>query len=254
MNTEIQPEITPNQKPYQCRHLFADGHRCGSRAMRKEAFCYYHHTTRKPAPRALHGNVPHETPAQATFDLPFPEDRTSIQLAIGEIIRRLATNSLDTKRAGLLLYALQIASLNLPKATPNDDRYEEEDVESDIEDHPTLGPIAPIAEYTPYDPPVPGSHLLRALREEAARKDREDDAFDEEEDEEPSLTQQNHPKTPTRILPSIQATASPRTPVILGGWLCPVVPLTVLRGSSHASDLLCPDALWRKDRPRRHAH
>jgi hypothetical protein len=44
-----------------------------------------------------------------------PEDRSAIQLAIGEVLRRIASNDIDPHRAGLLLYGLQIASLNLPK-------------------------------------------------------------------------------------------------------------------------------------------
>ena len=51
-----------------------------------------------------------------------PEDRAAIQLSIGEILRRIARNQIDPRRAGLLLYGLQIASTNLPrqaKATSN---------------------------------------------------------------------------------------------------------------------------------------
>jgi hypothetical protein len=44
------------------------------------------------------------------------EDRASIQLSIAEVLSRLAANDLDPKRAGLLLYGLQIASCNLPPA------------------------------------------------------------------------------------------------------------------------------------------
>ena len=43
-------EIDPprHTKPYLCRHIFTDGHRCGSRALLHENFCYYHHAHRKP--------------------------------------------------------------------------------------------------------------------------------------------------------------------------------------------------------------
>ena len=37
-------EATP--KRYRCRHIFIDGRRCGSPSLRREPFCYYHHTTR----------------------------------------------------------------------------------------------------------------------------------------------------------------------------------------------------------------
>ena len=31
-----------------CTHIFEGGHRCASPALQREAFCYYHHPTRKP--------------------------------------------------------------------------------------------------------------------------------------------------------------------------------------------------------------
>jgi hypothetical protein len=82
-------------KQNQCRHIFTDGHRCGSPCLRGEDLCYYHHTTRKPIadPQQRRGR-------RSTFDLPLPE--------------RIASNDIDCRRAGLLLYGLQIASLNLP--------------------------------------------------------------------------------------------------------------------------------------------
>jgi hypothetical protein len=133
-------------KHFQCRHIFTDGRRCGSHALRNEHFCYYHHTTRKPVadPKARKARV-------GNFDLPLPEDRSAIQASLGEIIQRIASNDLDPRRAGLLLYALQIASLNLPKERPT---AEDEDflipptVDQVILD-PELGPLAPEAEAPP---------------------------------------------------------------------------------------------------------
>ena len=88
-----------------CSHLFPDAHLCGSPALRGEAFCYYHHPTRKPAanPRARRG-----------FTLPIVADPETLHHALSEVIRRLAANQLDVRRAGLLLYSLQIASTALP--------------------------------------------------------------------------------------------------------------------------------------------
>src|ERR1700735_2237910 len=96
-------------KRYQCRHIFTDGHRCGSPCLRQEDFCYYHHTTRRPV------HDPRTREDRYAFDLPMPEDRAAIQLAIGQILLRIAHNQIDSKRAGLLLYGLQIASTNLPR-------------------------------------------------------------------------------------------------------------------------------------------
>jgi hypothetical protein len=49
------------------------------------------------------------------LDLPPVEDTASIQLALIDVLQALAANQLDTKRAGLLLYGLQVASANAAK-------------------------------------------------------------------------------------------------------------------------------------------
>ena len=56
-----------------------------------------------------HGSAPADA---ASLDLPPIEDTASIQLALIEVLQALAANQLDTKRAGLLLYGLQVASAN----------------------------------------------------------------------------------------------------------------------------------------------
>lgn len=131
-------------KRFQCRHILTDGHRCGSPCLRQEDFCYYHHTTRRPAPPA--GQI---LPSCQTFDLPIPDDRAAIQLSIGEVLRRIAAGEIDPRRAGLLLYGLQIASMNLPRparatvAPPTGAPVEE------LTLHPEHGPLAPEAELLP---------------------------------------------------------------------------------------------------------
>ena len=132
-------DTTEATKQYQCRHIFTDGHRCGSICLRGEPFCYYHHTTRKPAPRQSLGS-------RASFDLPLPEDRSAIQSAIGMVLQRIASNDLDPKRAGLLLYGLQIASLNLPKFQPLAKPATELQTVEEITIDPTLGVLAPRTE------------------------------------------------------------------------------------------------------------
>ena len=63
------------------------------------------------------------SPAPPPSASPTPPTSTiapGIQLAIADVLQRIASNDIDPRRAGLLLYGLQIASLNLPKpsATP----------------------------------------------------------------------------------------------------------------------------------------
>src|SRR5476649_1795992 len=124
---------------FQCRHIFTDGHRCASPALRNENFCYYHHGTRKPIadPVARKQRC-------GTFDLPIPEDRSAIQLSIGEVLQRIASNDIDPRRAGLLLYGFQIASLNLPKPQPTEKPIPTVD---EITHDADLGTLAPPAEF-----------------------------------------------------------------------------------------------------------
>ncbi len=89
-----------------CHHLHPTGKRCGSPALRGEQFCFFHHPTRRP---------PTRTPAvRAPFDVPPITDPEALQITLSEVIRRLADNTLDTKRAGLLILTLQMAKANLP--------------------------------------------------------------------------------------------------------------------------------------------
>jgi hypothetical protein len=183
-------------KRYQCRHIFTAGHRCGSPALRNEHFCYYHHTTRKAAPK-VRPLAPFE------FELPIPEDRAAIQQALGEVLHRIATNQIDPRRAGLLLYGLQIAACILPKPerpAKNQPRKPEPQPVEEIIDHPELGLLAPETEFSHRDPNQPKSlagELLRALRtgkhlDEIIEEDKKleqghDQDEDDDEDEETTI-------------------------------------------------------------------
>jgi len=85
------------RKPAQCEHVKSDGVRCGSPALRSQHFCYFHNNL-----LGARVNV-----------FPLLEDGNAIQLELGEIIRALVDERIATKRAALVLYALQIASHNL---------------------------------------------------------------------------------------------------------------------------------------------
>ncbi len=100
-------------KRFLCRHILTSGRRCGSPALRGEPFCYYHHTTRRPAPR--HRGV---HPAHAIFELPAIDDRAGVQFALAQILARIATDQLDHKRSGRLLTACFIACSKPPAPNP----------------------------------------------------------------------------------------------------------------------------------------
>ena len=95
-DTTVSAEPTETTiKRFLCRHILTSGRRCGSPALRGEPFCYYHHTTRRPAPR--HRGV---NPAHAVFELPAIDDRPGVHFALAQILNRIATNQLDHKRSG----------------------------------------------------------------------------------------------------------------------------------------------------------
>jgi hypothetical protein len=204
-----------------CRHIHPSGHRCASPSLRHENFCYYHHTSRKPV---MKSEAQTRQANQSTFILLEPDNRTAIQLNLGEIMRRIASKELDTKRAGLLLYALQIAACNLPKAIAEVPETIEE-----ITVDEQLGPIAPESEYQT----APGRKSLeQILREQWAKDDAEEAEREaareakraaEEESERLQGVPHDHategsvivgeippqPQTYCKILPSIEAVADP---------------------------------------------
>lgn len=102
----------------QCHHTKTDGLRCGSPAMRHHSFCYYHTQLRADMKRASSAEA-----RTLPLQLPPFEDAHSIQLAIMEVTRALIDDRITEKKAGLLLYALQTAAINLKRL--EEDRSEQ---------------------------------------------------------------------------------------------------------------------------------
>jgi len=101
-----------------CRHTKTNGIRCGSPAVRGQSFCYYHAQMRAHERRRSSAEA-RELPVQ----LPPLEDAHSIQLALMEVGHAVITDRISEKKAGLLLYMLQTASINLKRL--EEDRSEE---------------------------------------------------------------------------------------------------------------------------------
>src|SRR5947209_5488258 len=96
--------------PDRCQHLKINGTQCGSPALRRNRFCFFHkrfqdERIKLSADRARRG--------VATFILPVLEDANSVQIALMQVIRLLVSQQIEHKTASLLLYALQTASTNL---------------------------------------------------------------------------------------------------------------------------------------------
>jgi hypothetical protein len=90
-----------------CTHIKVNGIPCGSPAMRGEVFCYFHQRmirgVRTPAHPRLH-------------PIALIEDPASIQASLMEVVNALVRNTIDLRRAQLILRALHIAVRNSPRA------------------------------------------------------------------------------------------------------------------------------------------
>jgi hypothetical protein len=96
--------------PNRCQHLKTSGTQCGSPALRRNRFCYFH---KRYQDERIRLNVDRRRRGTATFFLPVLEDANSIQMSLMQIMRLLLTGQIEHKTASLLLYALQTASTNL---------------------------------------------------------------------------------------------------------------------------------------------
>src|SRR5579862_2267745 len=94
-----------------CRHIKVSGTQCGSPALRNKRFCFYHQQDRQ-AKVECYSDLP-----EATGEISFPyfEDAHSVQMVIRQVVQMILQKRIERKTAGLILYALQIASSNLKR-------------------------------------------------------------------------------------------------------------------------------------------
>jgi hypothetical protein len=95
--------------PNRCQHIKINGTQCGSPALRRNKFCFFH---KKWHEQRILINARHARRVRS-IDLPVLEDANSIQVALMQVMRMTMSGELDNQKAGLLLYALQTASCNL---------------------------------------------------------------------------------------------------------------------------------------------
>jgi hypothetical protein len=95
----------------ECHHIKTSGGKCGSPALRGELYCYFHS---RPRQRVNQPRV--SLAAYLRKELANLEDRGAIQRATTGVAKAVAENRIDIKRAGLILYALQIAAGNAKMA------------------------------------------------------------------------------------------------------------------------------------------
>jgi len=100
--------------PDRCQHIKVNGVQCGSPALRRNRFCFFH---KRFQTERIRLSADRRRRGVARFTLPVLEDANSIQMAIMQIMHFLLTGQIEHKTASLLLYALQTASSNLRSTT-----------------------------------------------------------------------------------------------------------------------------------------
>jgi len=97
------------EKVARCQHIKINGTHCGSPALRREIYCFFHMRW------ALKSMEIDESRQRERWNatLALPEDADSIQMGLGEVIRLMLTRQVDHRTAALTLYALQTASANM---------------------------------------------------------------------------------------------------------------------------------------------
>lgn len=108
--------------PNRCQHIKVNGVQCGSPALRRNRFCFFHKRFHDERIRLATDKA--RARRASTFVLPVLEDANSVQIALMQVMRMLLSNQIEHKTASLLLYALQTASGNL-RHTRFDPNYHE---------------------------------------------------------------------------------------------------------------------------------
>jgi hypothetical protein len=93
-----------------CHHIKTSGAQCGSPALRNEKLCYYHKHNRLAAAQLY---MDGDRYCDSQIMIPPFEDAHSIQMVLRHVVQLMLQKRINPKDAGLMLYALQIASGNL---------------------------------------------------------------------------------------------------------------------------------------------
>jgi hypothetical protein len=160
----------------ECRHIMPRGCRCHSPALAGKPYCYHHARL----------NASHNPGGRPATELPHPdiEDMHGIQIALGHTLRALSAPWLDSRRAGLVLYGLQIAT-NIAGRIADLPSREVVRACEESEDN-ALAPERTVCE--------PPRDCIRCRQKETCDKyeepdDYEDEEFEEEEPEEQEVSE-----------------------------------------------------------------
>jgi hypothetical protein len=149
-----------------CNHVRTNGTVCQSPALKGGLYCYFHHRDRQRMENLrqartvkLSTKVPGRDDIDAeileSLALPVLEDAAAIQVAASILIKAVTSGHITERRAGLALFGLQIAALNLPRVRLN--LYETDAVAAtDPEPIQKLVPFEPVPQQSLADAAMNG--------------------------------------------------------------------------------------------------
>jgi len=106
--------LPPHPNVRNCTHIKVTGQRCGSPALRREFFCYFHTRVIKGVQQRVDMQL---------HSMALLEDCESIQLSIMHVVDGLLKGTLEATRARLIIQALRIAARNAKNVRFDDIHY-----------------------------------------------------------------------------------------------------------------------------------
>jgi len=133
-----------------CQHIKINGERCGAPALHERNFCRFHNCCRSAE---FDISISAAEPA-AFFYLPTLEDAASIQATITQVCEHLLHRRLDPKKAGVVLYGMQVALSNLDRLSKENTQHHTHESSSSVPAPPEAIPAAhDVSGPTPSDDP-----------------------------------------------------------------------------------------------------
>ena len=80
-----------------CRHVKVNGTQCGSPALRRRRYCFFHDRAQEQ-----HARIMGDQFKQARFVVPLLEDANAVQLALMQVMQLLGSGQMEPKIAGLM--------------------------------------------------------------------------------------------------------------------------------------------------------
>ena len=142
---KILEKVNAMSNDHACTHIKVTGVRCNSPALRGEQFCYFHQNAHRGVLRP---------PQSRLHPIAMIEDEESIQYALMEVINALMRNTIDVKRASLIIRALHIAVKNAARVKFG---IHAKDTVTQVPEYPAPTPSTKRSRSSPNSQPSPRS-------------------------------------------------------------------------------------------------